>query len=79
LVRDRAGQRCEYCRLHQEHEPFYRFHVEHVVASVHGGTDEINNLALACHRCNEKKGTNLSARDPVSGKIVLLFNPRRQK
>jgi hypothetical protein len=40
LVWRRAGQRCEYCRIHQEDEPFYRFHVEHVVAKQHAGSDD---------------------------------------
>jgi hypothetical protein len=79
LVRGRAGDRCEYCRLQQEHDPFYCFHVEHIVAKVHGGTDDPGNLALACHRCNEKKGTNLSGRDTQSGNTVRLFDPRRQR
>ena len=39
LVWDRAGFRCEYCRIHQEDEPFYRLHVEHIVAKQHGGIE----------------------------------------
>lgn len=79
LVRLRAGDRCEYCMLHQEHEPFYRFHIEHTIAKVHGGSDDPQGLALACHHCNEHKGTNLSGIDPKTDKIVPLFNPRRQR
>ena len=78
-IRDRAGDRCEYCRLHQSHEPFYRFHIDHIVAEVHGGKDEASNLALACHHCNERKGTNLSGIDPETGRVVRLFDPRRQR
>lgn len=78
-VRERAGDRCEYCRFHQSHEPFYRFHIEHIVAEVHGGTDEASNLALACHHCNERKGTNLSGINPGTGRVVRLFDPRRQR
>jgi len=37
LVRQRAGQRCEYCRLPQQHSAL-RFHIEHIVARQHGGT-----------------------------------------
>ena len=44
LVWRRAGQRCEYCRIHQDDEPFYRFHVEHVVAKQHAGSDDPDNL-----------------------------------
>lgn len=77
-VRQRAGDRCEYCRLLQEYEPFYRFHVEHVIARQHGGSDATTNLALACHHCNHHKGTNLSGIDPRTAGIVPLFHPRRQ-
>jgi hypothetical protein len=79
LVWRRAGQRCEYCRIHQDDEPFYRFHVEHVVAKQHAGSDDPDNLALACHHDNEHKGPNLSGIDSGTGKVVHLFNPRRQR
>jgi 5-methylcytosine-specific restriction endonuclease McrA len=75
-VRVRAGDRCEYCGLHQDREPYYRFHIEHIVARQHGGSDALENLALACFSCNVDKGTNLTAIDPVGGQIVPVFNPR---
>jgi hypothetical protein len=31
-VRERAGYRCEYCCLPQDAEPFFAYHVEHIVA-----------------------------------------------
>src|SRR5437879_3404408 len=34
LVWSRAGDRCEYCRIHQDDEPFYRLHIEHVKAEM---------------------------------------------
>ena len=79
LVWDRAGHRCEYCRLHQDDEPFHRFHIEHIVAKQHRGAEYPNNLALACHHDNHHKGPNLSGIDPLTGKIVRLFHPRRQR
>ncbi len=79
LVWSRAAHRCEYCRIHQEDEPFYRLHVEHIVAKQHGGTDDPDNLALACHHDNDHKGPNLSGIDPETGKVVRLFHPRRQR
>jgi hypothetical protein len=78
LVWRRAGHRCEYCRIHQEHEPFFRLHVEHIIAKQHLGTDDAGNLALACHHDNDHKGPNLSGIDPETGKVVRLFHPRRQ-
>jgi hypothetical protein len=79
LVRDRAGNRCEYCRLAQADEPFLRFHIEHVVARQHGGPTELTNLALACHHCNLHKGPNLTGIDPQTDTIVPLYHPREQR
>jgi hypothetical protein len=76
LVRRRAGNRCEYCLLRQENSHLTH-HVEHVVAKQHGGSDEPDNLALACHRCNLRKGPNLTGIDPLTNELVALFNPRR--
>ena len=75
LVRERAGNRCEYCHLPQEAYDL-TFHVEHVVASQHRHDDDPSNLALACDRCNLHKGTNLTSIDPQTGEVVPLFNPR---
>ena len=38
LVRSRAGNRCEYCLLKQEHLPFASFQVEHIIPRKHGGS-----------------------------------------
>ena len=38
-----------------------------------------DNLALACHRCNLRKGPNLTGIDPMSGEMVPLFHPRRDQ
>ena len=78
LVRQRAGDRCEYCRLHQEHTNL-RHHVEHITAKQHGGSDDVDNLALTCHRCNLHKGPNLTGIDPQTGQIASLFHPRRDR
>lgn len=79
LVRTRAGGRCEYCGLRQDEDPFFRFHIEHVIARQHGGPTTADNLALACHHCNLHKGPNLSGIDPENGAMVALFNPRVQR
>ena len=79
LVWARARRRCEYCRIHQDNEPFYRLHIDHIIPKQHGGSDLPDNLALACHHDNEHRGTNLSGVDPETGKIVRLFDPRRQR
>ena len=77
-VRQRAVNRCEYCHLPEEFSGL-RFHVEHIVARQHGGTDEPTNLALACPECNFHKGTNLTGIDPTTGQGAPLFHPRRDR
>jgi len=42
-----------------------------------GGTDALDNLALACFHCNRRKADRLTATDPHGGASVLLFNPRQ--
>jgi hypothetical protein len=75
LVRQRAGNRCEYCLHRQEHTET-RHHVEHIIAKQHLGRDDPSNLALACIHCNSHKGPNLTGIDPDSSLIAPLFNPR---
>jgi hypothetical protein len=76
LVRSRAGNTCEYCRLPQSALPAASFHVEHITAKQHGGSDDPNNLALSCLHCNLHNGPNLAGIDRETGGVVLLFNPR---
>lgn len=77
LVRRRAGEVCEYCRLPQAASQYVRFHIEHIVARQHGGVSEADNLALACGFCNFQKGPNIASLAPETGKLVPLFHPRR--
>jgi 5-methylcytosine-specific restriction endonuclease McrA len=44
-VRQRAGGRCEYCRLPDSAMEPEDFHLEHIVARKHGGSDDEDNLA----------------------------------
>ncbi len=74
LVRERAGDRCEYC-LYPQAQSETTHHVEHIVARQHFGGDDPGNLALACIHCNSHKGTNLTGIDPDSGALVSLFHP----
>ena len=77
LVRERAGNRCEYCRLHQDQDAFFTFPIDHVIAQQHGGKTEADNLCLSCYRCNSHKGPNIASLDPSTGEMVRLFHPRR--
>jgi len=76
-VRERAGNRCEYCGLNQEDSPLASLHIEHIRPKKHGGTDDETNLCLACIDCNLRKGANLTGIDPDTDAITELFHPRR--
>jgi hypothetical protein len=53
--------------------------IEHTIPTTRGGTDEEENLWLACRMCNNFKGTQTHAVDPLTGRRVRLFNPRKQR
>ena len=76
LVQQRAGNRCEYCRMHQALQGA-TFHVEHILPRSQGGHSIPDNLAWACPSCNLHKSDRIAAANPLTGSEVLLFNPRR--
>jgi len=78
FVRTRAGNRCEYCGLHQDQSPLAALQLEHVIPKKHGGPDTEDNLALACIDCNLAKAGNLTGIDPQTGRVTVLFHPRRK-
>ena len=78
-VRARASNRCEYCQLRQEDSPLAVLHIEHIIPKVHGGGDDLDNLALACIDCNLHKGPNLTGVDPETGQTTHLFHPRHDR
>jgi hypothetical protein len=76
LVRERARRRCEYCQLHEDDSQLFGFHIEHIIAKQHDGTDDPDGLCFACPECNLAKGPNLAG--IIRGKLYPLFNPRMQ-
>jgi len=75
-VWQRARARCEYCELPSAFHPA-PFQIDHIIARQHGGTTELDNLALACIHCNRFKGPNIAGLDPDNGQVTRLFHPRR--
>jgi hypothetical protein len=71
----RAGDRCEYCRMHQSLQGA-TFHIEHIVPCSEDGSDDLANLCLACPSCNLHKSNRVTVSDPDTGQAVPLFNPR---
>jgi len=70
------ANRCEYC--HAPKSVFnFPFEVEHIIPQSRGGSDDLNNLALACHACNLFKSDFETGRNEESEAEVRLFHPRR--
>lgn len=77
-IRERANYLCEYCHS-SERLSANRFTVDHVIPRSLGGSDALDNLALACRRCNERRYNFVAGIDPETQDIVPLFNPRKQQ
>ncbi len=77
-VAAQARHRCGYC-LSPESIVGIPMDVEHIVPESDGGATKEENLWLACSLCNSYKGSRTSFRDPITGREVPLFNPRRQR
>jgi len=78
IVKERAGYCCEYCRV-AETDRLSTFHIDHIVAQKHGGTDDTDNLCLACYKCNGYKGSNVAGLDPETDYATKLYHPRQQQ
>lgn len=76
-IRAAALNRCGYC-LSPQRLVMARLEIEHIIPRAKGGSDDELNLWLACPICNRHKSDKTHARDPQTGKIVPLFNPRAQ-
>ena len=49
---EKWGRKCSYCG-----KVDCQLEIEHIIPKSRGGSDRVSNLALACHDCNTKKGT----------------------
>ncbi len=78
IVAARAHYVCEYCLI-AEADAFFRFQIEHIISRKHGGTSEIENLALACVFCNRHKGSDIASLKPGTGELVQFYNPRTMR
>lgn len=77
LVRQRANFLGEYC-----HSPEFLstapLTIDHLTPQSLGGADDLENLALACRRCNERRYNFTVGIDPETQNESLLFNPRQR-
>ena len=56
-----------------------RLQIDHIKPVAKWGSDEEENLCLACELCNQHKWTQTDGVDLQSGQRVVLFNPRQDR
>lgn len=78
IVARRAHNVCEYCLI-AEADAYFRFQVEHIISRKHGGSSELENLALACVFCNRYKGSDIASLIPETDKLARFYNPRTDR
>jgi HNH endonuclease len=77
-IQTQAKNRCGYCLSSQAYIMGI-LEIDHFTPRSKGGTDDEENLWLACSLCNVFKGSQTHATDPLTRRHIRLFNPRRQK
>jgi HNH endonuclease len=75
LVTQRALGICEYCQM-PENFNTDSFEMEHIIPLAHDGTNDLGNIAFSCSGCNGRKGTKMTAIDPITLAEVPLYHPR---
>jgi hypothetical protein len=78
VVARRAGNRCEYCLIH-ELDAGFSLQIDHILSRKHGGSSDPENLAYACVTCNRHKGSDVASVNPTTGEAIRLFHPRRDR
>lgn len=74
----RANRVCEYCLISEE-DSYFQHQIEHIISLKHTGSDELDNLALACVFCNRNKGSDIASLIPETAEVVRLYNPRTDR
>lgn len=72
-----ARNRCGYC-LGEQRYILVPLEIDHLLPTAKGGTDDEENLWLACPLCNAYKGTKTHGVDLQTRRKVSLYNPRKQ-
>lgn len=75
---EQSRNRCGYC-LGEQRYIFAPLEIDHILPTAEGGTDDEENLWMACRLCNSHKGTKTHGIDIYSKRKTPLFNPRKQK
>lgn len=76
-IAEHSRYRCSYCLTRQKFVGAV-LEVDHIIPRSKGGLYEEANLCLCCSFCNEYKGNQLTALDPITNQTVQIFNPLQQ-
>ncbi len=71
---EKWGHRCVYCR--KKNIPL---EIYHIIPKSRGGTDRIDNLTIACKKCNLKKGNKLASKCSAKLQQIILGIQRQAK
>jgi hypothetical protein len=74
-VRATSQDRCGYCHVPQA-IVLGALEVDHIIPTEKGGSNEEENLWLACSVCNGHKSKSVVGFDFLTDSVVQLFNPR---
>jgi len=77
-VERRANRKCEYCRAPQP-VTGVRYHLDRIIPESLGGTDDLDNVALACPMCNCYKSNHILGIDHQGSDDGQLFHPRTDR
>ena len=75
-VAARAEHICEYCKA-PEILSNMAFEIDHIIPISRNGTEDVDNLALACRVCNLRKSDHINGMDSNTQQYVRLFHPRQ--
>lgn len=75
-IAQRAGFLCENCHTPEDFSPD-TFDIEHITSLFLGGSNDEDNLALACGGCNTNKHMHSAWTDTFTGLPSPLFHPRK--
>lgn len=68
--------------INEHGKPISKATIEHIIPITHGGTDDIQNLAIACAGCNNLKGRTLDIKKrghPQLEKVIASLQEKRNK
>ena len=73
-IRKEYKYKCQYCK----DTDTKAIHIEHIISLDKGGTNDLENLTLACERCNLKKAS-LNMPTEYSGILISRSKAKKKK